>query len=253
MPDFLPVCVQDELRHCKSAVRKQTAEEAVIADTICAVRLSGGVFRFFIKICDRLSPFGTTYAEGGEFLQQDNIIISLLQKRDETALQLIRTQNDALCYQIAYRMTGSREDAEEVLNDMLLAVWNSIPPQKPDNLRAYVTALTGRIAIKKYEHTHRIKRGGTQFAAALDELSEIIPSDTYVEREIEQRELTDALTAWLRTLQPDQRRIFMQRYYLSESVRQIAEQNQMGVSAVKMTLLRLRKKLKDYLRKEDLL
>ena len=186
-------------------------------------------------------------------MQQDNMIISLLQKRDETALAQIRTQYGALCYQIAYRMTGSREDAEEVLSDMLLAVWDSIPPQEPENLRAYVTALTGRIAIKKYEHTHRIKRGGTQFTAALDELSEIIPSDTHVEREIEQRELTEALTAWLRTLSPEHRRIFMQRYYLSESVQQIAEQNQMGVSAVKMTLLRLRNKLKSYLRKEELL
>lgn len=74
-----------------------------------------------------------------------------------------------------------------------------------------------------------------------------------MEREIEQRELTEALTAWLRTLPPDHRRMFMQRYYLSEPVQQIAEQNQMGVSAVKMTLLRLRKKLKEYLRKEELL
>lgn len=190
---------------------------------------------------------------GGENLHEDHIIISMLQARDEQALKHIQTKYGALCYQIAYRMTGSREDAEEVVSDMLLRVWDLIPPNQPDNLCAYLTTLAGRIAIKKYEHTHRIKRGGTQFAAALDELSEIIPSDTYVEREIEQRELTDALTAWLRTLQPDQRRIFMQRYYLSESVRQIAEQNQMGVSAVKMTLLRLRKKLKDYLRKEDLL
>ena len=186
-------------------------------------------------------------------MPEDSIIISLLQKRDEQALEHIRAQYGALCYQIAYRMTGSRQDAEEVLNDLLLSVWDSIPTNEPDNLRAYLTALAGRIAIKKYEHAHRLKRGGTQLTEALDELSEIIPSETHVEREIEQRELTEALTAWLRTLPPDHRRMFLQRYYLSEPVQQIAEHNQMGVSAVKMTLLRLRKKLKEYLRKEDLL
>ena len=186
-------------------------------------------------------------------MPEDSNIISLLQKRDEQALEHIRAQYGALCYQIAYRMTGSRQDAEEVLNDLLLSVWDSIPPNEPNNLRAYLTALTGRIAINKYEHTHRLKRGGTQLTEALDELSEIIPSDTHVELEIEQRELTEALTAWLRTLPPDHRRMFMQRYYLSEPVQQIAEQNQMGVSAVKMTLLRQRKKLKEHLRKEELL
>lgn len=76
-------------------------------------------------------------------MPEDSIIISLLQKRDEQALEHIRAQYGALCYQIAYRMTGSRQDAEEVLNDLLLSVWDSIPPQQPDNLRAYLTALAG--------------------------------------------------------------------------------------------------------------
>ena len=186
-------------------------------------------------------------------MNDDSRIISLLFQRDETALQHIRKTYGRLCCGIAYRITGNREDAEECVSDLLMSVWNSVPPNRPENLRAYLTALTGRIAIKKYEQAHRLKRGGKQFAAALDELSEVIPSGESVERTVEQHELTVALTAWLRTLPPEQRRIFMQRYYLSESVQTIAEQNHMGVSAVKMTLLRLRKKLKEYLGKEGLL
>ncbi|MBP0987239.1 MAG: sigma-70 family RNA polymerase sigma factor [Oscillospiraceae bacterium] len=186
-------------------------------------------------------------------MHQDSQIVNMLLARDEQALQMIREKYGALCTQIAYRMTGSREDAEECVSDLLLEVWNSVPPQHPENLRAYVTAITGKIAIKKYEHAHRLKRGGTQLAKALDELAEILPSDTHVEQEIEQRELTAALTAWLRTLPAGQRRIFVRRYYLSESVQEIAESSQMRVSAVKMTLLRARNKLKEYLQKEGLL
>ena len=186
-------------------------------------------------------------------MYSDPAIISLLQKRDERALQIIREQYGALCFQIALRMTGSREDAEECISDMLLGVWDSVPPNVPESLRAYLTALTGKIAIKRYEHSHRLKRGGTQLAEALDELAEILPSDTQVEQEVERHELTNALTAWLRSLPSVQRRIFMQRYFLSESVQDIARQNQMGVSAVKMTLLRLRRKLQEHLRKEELL
>ena len=183
----------------------------------------------------------------------DSQIISLLEARDEQALQRIREQYGALCFQIAYRMTGSREDAEECLSDLLLDVWNTIPPQRPENLRAYLTSLAGREAIRRYEHTHRQKRGGTQLAACLDELAEILPAPEQVEQTVERRELTAALTAWLRTLSAQQQRLFMQRYYLSESVQAIAQQNDMRESAVKMALLRLRRKLKEHLRKEGLL
>ncbi len=186
-------------------------------------------------------------------MQDDSRIIAMLEQRDEQALTVIREQFGAMCYQVAYRITGSREDAEECVNDTLMAVWNSIPPQKPDRLAPYLASLTSRRAINRYKHTHSEKRGGTQFTSALDELAEIIPSAENVERQVERRELTDALTKWLRTLSPEHRRIFMQRYFYSESIQAVAQANQMSADAVKMLLMRLRRKLQKHLRKEGLL
>lgn len=186
-------------------------------------------------------------------MHDDRQIIALLQKRDEQALKIVKDQYGNMCYRIAYRITGNREDAEECVNDMLVAAWDSIPPLIPDNLRGYLASLVSRKAIDKYEHVHRQKRGGTQFTSALDELAEIIPSSDCVETQIEQREITEALTKFLRTLSPDRRRIFMQRYFYSEPVQSIAQANHMSADAVKMKLMRIRNKLKDYLRKEGLL
>ena len=180
-------------------------------------------------------------------------IISMLQARDESALRVISEQYGKLCYQIAFRIVGNREDAEECVSDMLAAVWNAIPPDYPQNLRAYLAAIIRRIAVNRYKQAHRRKRGSTVYTATLDELAEIIPSPDRVEQQIEQHELTEALTAWLRTLPPKSCRIFMQRYFLSETLQAIAAQNKMGIGAVKMSLLRTRNKLKDYLRKEGLL
>ena len=186
-------------------------------------------------------------------MQSDSRIISQLHARDEAALQTISRQYGRLCFQIAFRMLGSREDAEECVSDMLAEVWNSVPPDTPENLRAYLSAIVRRIAINRYKHAHRQKRGSTEYTASLDELAEIIPANDQVEQQIELRELTAILTAWLRTLPPETCRIFMQRYFMSESVQAIAEQNGMRVSAVKMSLLRTRNKLKEYLGKEGLL
>lgn len=183
----------------------------------------------------------------------DSQIIAMLQNRDEGALSEIRRIYGALCGKLAYRILGSQQDAEECVSDMLLAVWNSRQPVSPQELKAYLVSLTRHSAMDKLKTRTRLKRGGKQFALALDELAEILPSAEQVEQLAEQHELTAALTDWLRS-QPQQiRRIFLQRYYLSASVQEIAAQNGMSVSAVKMTLLRTRKKLKAYLETEELL
>ncbi|MBR5405456.1 MAG: RNA polymerase sigma factor [Oscillospiraceae bacterium] len=182
----------------------------------------------------------------------DDEIILLLQQRNEEGIRRIRDTYGKLCEGIAYRILGGREDAEECVNDVLLTVWNSIPPKVPEHLQAYLITLAQRGAINRLKAAGRQKRGGTYFAQALDELAEVLPSDGYVESEVEQRELARAVNNFLDGLAPDVRRVFMQRYYLSLPLRDIAEENGMNLSSVKMSLLRTRKKLKAYLKEEGL-
>ena len=183
----------------------------------------------------------------------DSEIIALLQKRDEAALETIRSDYGTLCGQLAYQITGNREDAEECVSDTLMEVWRSIPPNKPRCLRAYLSALTRRNAINRYQHDRRLKRGGSQFAAALDEIAEIVPARETVETEMERRELLDKTAALLRTLPDREKAIFMQRYYLAEPVQSIAERFGITQNAVKLSLRRTRLKLKASFEKEGLL
>lgn len=186
-------------------------------------------------------------------MQDDSRIVSLLQKRDEQALAQIRASYGALSFQLAFRITGNSEDAEECVSDALMNVWNTVPPQKPDSLRAYLLALVRRAAVDKYKTAHRLKRGGTEFAASLDELSEILSAPERVEHQVEQRAVTAAITEWLRTLNSEDRKLFLKRYFLSASVQETAEECGMNTGALKMKLMRLRRKLKEYLEKEGLL
>ncbi len=186
-------------------------------------------------------------------MHDDECIIEMLHQRDERVLQIIQKQYGTFCRQIAYRITGNHEDADECVNDMLIGVWNSIPPNSPPHLPAYCASLVRKNALQKYEKAHRQKRGGTQFSTALEEISEIIPSTDRVDQEIELRELTAALTAWLQSLPPDTKLMFIQRYYMSESVKTIAEKHNLSIGAVKMKLHRIRQQLREYLEKERLL
>ena len=158
-------------------------------------------------------------------MADDNEIIMLLQQRDEEAIKRIRDTYGRQCQSLAYRILGSREDAEECFDDALLAVWNSIPPKVPEHFQAYLITVIQRGAVNKLKAARRQKRGGTYFAQALDELAEILPSGQYVESEVEQRELTGAVNRFLNALPQETCRIFMQRYYMSMPLSEIAEQN----------------------------
>lgn len=181
---------------------------------------------------------------------QDNRIIELLQKRDEAAISEIRSKYGNLCFRIAEQMLNHAEDAEECVNDMLFAVWNSVPPQEPRNLEAYLVTLLRRAATDRLRSLTRQKRGGSQSTETLDELAEVIPSKDSVESEVDRRALTAALRSFLDGLPESSRQIFMERYYFNTPVRTIAERHWMQVGAVNVLLHRIRKKLKKHLKKE---
>lgn len=183
----------------------------------------------------------------------DDSIIKRLHSRDESALQDICTLYGSICYQIAFRILDNHEDAEECVNDMLLGVWDSIPPHLPMSLQAYLITLVHRSAINKVKHEQRQKRSINARALPLDELSDIIPSDEQLESIVEQRELIQILTRFLDTLKSQPRHIFMQRYFMMESYETIADSNNISENAVKMSLSRTRRQLRKFLRKEGML
>lgn len=182
----------------------------------------------------------------------DDSIMERLHRREESALQEIRSAYGGICWQTAYRILENSEDADECVNDMLMDVWDSIPPQLPDSLQAYVVTLVRRRAIDCLRRERSRKRG-TQFAQALDELAEVLPSGELVEETVEHHELMQALQTFLNAQKPEICRMFLERYYLAESVQTIAETHHIHETNVRVTLLRTRRKLRAYLEKEGLL
>ncbi len=183
-------------------------------------------------------------------MHNDSRIITLLQKRDEQALTMIRAAYGKLCCRIAQQMLGSKEDAEECVNDMLLAIWRTVPPHQPESLEAYLVTLLRRSAMDRLRQRNSQKRGGRQFAAALDELSELLPARDNVELECSRRALTEALRKCIDGLPAKAQRVFLQRYLLTMPLQEIAADNGMSLSAVKVLLHRTRKQIRDRLKEE---
>lgn len=174
---------------------------------------------------------------------EDGEIIRCLQQRDETALAALQEKYGTYCRTVSERILGNRDDVMECLNDLWLRVWNSIPPEIPQNLKAYLAALTRSISLDLWRHEHRKKRGGSQVWLALEELNESIPS---ADKTAEQAELTAQLAAFLDTLQQTERQVFLYRYWYFFSNAEIAKLYAMPKNTVASMLFRTRKKLYDY-------
>ncbi len=181
----------------------------------------------------------------------DEKIIELLFRRDERALSEIESKYKSLLRYIAENFLSAREDVEECLNDVLIRVWNAIPPEKPDDLRAYVSAAVRNCAIDKLRTNKADKRGGG-FRTVSDEFLLMLDDGTDLASEFEARRAGEIINAFLAEQKSDARDIFVMRHYLGMSYAEIADVFGCSEGKIKMSLLRSRKKLAERLRKEGI-
>ena len=177
-------------------------------------------------------------------------LIALLEVKDKNALVELENKYGAYCKSIAMNILRSREDTQECLNDVYLSVWRSIPPAKPDDLKMYLAGVTRNAAINLWRRKHAQKRGSGHVELLLEELSDAAASEDTLEKLDESLALKEAFNGFLEKLRPEQRRIFLLRYWYMMPVAEIANRNSISEGAVKMILHRVRRKLRDYLDKE---
>lgn len=181
---------------------------------------------------------------------EDRKIVDLYFARSDQAVAETEQKYGAYCRSIARNILGSESDAEECVSDAYLAAWNSIPPQNPESLAAYVGRLTRHKAIDRLRELKSRKRGGGAVTLALEELDECVPAKTAVEDEIARQELGEAVRCFLAGLDRTDRTVFLLRYWYLCPVAEIAERLGYTQGKVKTRLFRTRKKLRDYLEKE---
>ena len=80
----------------------------------------------------------------------DSKIIELFLERSEQAIVELSEKYGHIFRKTADNILNNRLDSEECVNDAYFAVWNTVPPQKPDPLLSYVCRIVRNLALKKY-------------------------------------------------------------------------------------------------------
>ncbi len=181
---------------------------------------------------------------------EDMQLIELYRARNESAISETQSKYGALCASVAEGILGSREDAEEVANDVWLALWNRIPPDEPESLGAYINRIARNQSVMRLRREGRLKRGGGEAALAIGELEEVLPCSSTTEEEFERNELVRLINAFLETQPKEKRLLFVGRYFYVKSDKELAKQFGISSAGVRMSLMRTRQALKKYLEKE---
>ena len=182
---------------------------------------------------------------------EDGQIIDLYWNRDQRAIGETDGKYGRLLHSIAWNLLRSREDSEECVNDTYLRAWEAIPPARPGAFRTWLGQITRNLSLDRWKSRRAEKRGGGA-ELLLGELEDCLPAPAGAARSVEDGELAELLSAFLRGLSQEARAMFLRRYWYGESVAEVAKALGCGEGKVKSSLFRSRKALRGYLEKEGI-
>jgi len=187
----------------------------------------------------------------------DDQLVPKLQARDEAALEALMVQYQARVFGLALRLTGNRQDAEEVLQDVFVAVFQKIDGFRGDSkLSSWIYRITTNAALMRLRKRAKVKEIplAEELGPAMTEEGVIaepvvdwsrLPND-----ELDRKELGQRIEQAMNLLPADYRSVVVLRDVEGLSAQEACEVLSLSEAALKSRLHRgrlfLRKQLADY-------
>ena len=167
---------------------------------------------------------------------EDDEIIELYWQRNEAAIAETDLKYRKYLFIIAYNILNEKLDCEECLNDTYLGAWNAIPPTRPNVLKAFLTTIIRRTAMKRYQHKNRQRAVPSEMTVSLSELEAFVSGDGDVEADFDAERLGKIISDFVRSLGKRRQFIFMSRYYAADSIDVIARDLKLSRSMINKEL-----------------
>ena len=171
--------------------------------------------------------------------------ISKFYKNNELELEKVIEKYTAYVYSIVKaRVTKIRtEDAEEIISDVFLAVWNN--RNKLDlnkSMSLYISGITKNLINKKLRNIKKDEN--------ITEYDENLINLENLELKVEESEKNQIILKELENMNSEDKDIFMYYYYYSRKIKEIAKLLNISESKTKVKLSRIRKKMRQALERK---
>ena len=158
---------------------------------------------------------------------EDKQIIELYWKRSEDAIKETERKYGWYCTYIASHILENIEEATVCVKEGYESLWDTIPSHRPQNLKAYLCKVTRNHALQmKYPE--------------------------FLELEVNLFDAELVIYDFLKGLEPEQRKLFVARYWYLSSVPKIAMQYKMSEGKVDKIVSSLRQKLDGMLEEKNI-
>ena len=174
----------------------------------------------------------------------DEELLELVLRRQDAALGAIYDRYGRLIYTIALRITGDRETAEEVVQDVFQNVWQAAGGFQP-GIGSFSAWLFGIARHRAIDATRSKRERARSREQKLDDVPRA--ADTDIERTVDQSLLRDAVRKALEELPNNQRQAIELAYYGEFTRAEIAEKLGEPIGTIKTRLRLGLTKLRDLL------
>ena len=181
----------------------------------------------------------------------DMQIVQLFIDRDEEALRRTQRIYGRFMRSLSNGILNNDADAEECVNDALMALWAHIPPERPNCFKAYLTKTVQNLALMMLRKKNSQKRAPGEYSVAFEDLCETLESSFDTEKAFDQLCLREEINRFLRGLNTKKRYVFIARYCHGAAIGEIADELGVTERAVFGILASLKKQLKKTLEKRD--
>jgi RNA polymerase sigma-70 factor (ECF subfamily) len=169
-----------------------------------------------------------TDSDASEGLRLDLALIERIRARDASAVGELYDRHSRLLYGLILRMLRDRSEAEDVLQEVFLLVWNRVT--------TYDTSLGSPagwlVGIARNRAIDRLRTAGVRRRTLEEAAAESTPTHD-PERSAQLGERQRAVLRALEALPREQRELIEEAYYLGFTQSELAERHQLPLGTVK--------------------
>ena len=170
----------------------------------------------------------------------DDILVNRILTGESASFRILVERYQNLVFTIAFRITGKREEAEEVAQDVFLKVYNSLSGfQGSAKFSSWLYPIAYNTSLTK------IRNRKAEFQSLDDFDSPANNTENSVLNEAEQTFAKDHLNKAINMLDPEEATVISLFYLAEQSLDEIAQVLNIEANAAKVRLHRARKKLRE--------
>lgn len=170
----------------------------------------------------------------------DETLIYNLKNKNPSILEDFLIKYGNLIYKIAYSYTYNKQSSEECVNDVLLKVWNSIDTFTSDHSKFKNWICT----LAKYTAIDIFRKKSPDFFN-IDEFS--FSSNENLEKNYLLKCDIELIKDYLNTLKTIDKEVFIEKIFNNTDSKAISKKLNLTENSVNLKIMRIRKKLIDYI------